>query len=130
MHPISEILCEIYENLLKKGEVFFPITEEQKQKLDSTVKTVNADYFGYQPYPTPKDKAAAYFVYIIKDHDVTDGNKRLALMWLEIYTEVHKLKLNLPEKVGLDELAVAVENVKTDHHELISILKIVLFSGK
>lgn len=104
MHPISEILCEIYNNLLDRKEVFFLLTETQKRNLDSVVKTVNSSFFGVTRFPTPEEKAAAYFVLIIKDHPVIDGNKRLAVILLKIYTEVQKLKIDLPEGVTLDNL--------------------------
>ncbi len=61
MHPISEILCEIYTVLQNKENIPFVLTEDQKWKIDSTVKTVNAGYFGFERYPTPKTRRLLTF---------------------------------------------------------------------
>lgn len=77
LHPISVVLCEIYEVLASKGEISFALYDEQIDKIESVVKTAEASYFGVTRFPQPEEKAAAYFCLIIKDHPVTDGNKRL-----------------------------------------------------
>jgi prophage maintenance system killer protein len=71
-------------------------------------------------------RAAAYFCLIIKDHVVTDGNKRLATLWLQIYTQA--LELSIRSQMGLDVLAVSVENEKTmTLEELVQAVKFILF---
>ena len=107
LHPTSEALAEVYKALYKKGEVSFPLHDEHLFKLDSIVKTVNAEYFGFVRFPTNEEKAAAYFCYIIKDHPVTDGNKRLAVLWLDVFCQAKGL--HMQQIVSLDELAVSVE---------------------
>ncbi len=111
MHPISELLCDAYSELYKQNQVKFPLYEEQKVAIDSVVKTVHATYFGFERYPTPIDKAVAYLCLIIKDHVVTDGNKRLAILWFRIYCVVNKLEVINPDP-KLDVLAVAIEKEK------------------
>lgn len=128
MHPISEVLIEIYTFLQNKEEITFPLTEEQKWKIDSTVKTVNANYFGFNRFPTIEDRAAAYFILIIKDHNVTDGNKRLAVFWLQFYMDAAKKSLALPPNITLDQLAVAVELTKWDIDTFLPVIKSILFS--
>jgi prophage maintenance system killer protein len=110
MHPTSKILCEAYKALCKAEGITFTLQERQKEALDSIVKTVNAGYFGIEMYPTQEDRAAAYFCHIIKRHAVTDGNKRLAVLWTDIYSNALNLPLN--PKVPFDELAVAVVALK------------------
>ena len=127
MHPISEFLFGIYNSLLNKGEIFFPLLDEQKTKIDSIVKTVNSDYFGFERFPTPQDKAAAYFCLIIKNHPVTDGNKRLAVFTTQVYVGAHDLVIVLPNGSTLDEIAVAVEASKFNNDELVNLVKIIFF---
>ena len=79
LHPISELLSEAYNSLFRKGEVSFPLHDIQVENIDSVVKTVHAEYFGFVRFKTPEEKASAYFCFIIKDHPVVDGNKRLAV---------------------------------------------------
>lgn len=126
LHPLSETLISAYSILIEKGEVSFPVNDENIDKIDTIVKTVNEDYFGYVRYPTQEDKAAAYFCLIIKDHPMTDGNKRLAVLWLDIYCTVFNLPLS--PHVQLDQLAVSVEADKNpDVYELSQLVKAILF---
>ena len=94
LHPTSEILVNVYNLLVEQKEVSFPIYDRQIFALDSIVKTINAEYFGFVRFLTNEDKAAAYFCYIIKNHPVTDGNKRLAVLWLDVFANSLELKLN------------------------------------
>lgn len=126
MHPISKILCQTYVELHKEGQVSFPLHEEQKRAIDSVVKTVNAHYFGVERFPTPEDKAVAYLCYIIKDHPVTDGNKRLALLWFDVYCMVQHLTPN-DSPFGLDALAVSIEKEERGMEEIFSDVKEILF---
>lgn len=126
LHPTSEVLVEAYKALQEKEEVSFAVHDEQIYKLDSIVKTVNAEYFGFVRFPTDKDKASAYLCFIIKDHPMTDGNKRLAVLWLDIFCQARELKIK--EDVKLDELAVGVEKTKDmEIGKLIELVKIILF---
>lgn len=126
LHPISEALRELYQVLVDKGQVSFGFHAEQMRKLDSVVKTVNAQYWGVEPYPTAEDKAAAYFVFLIKDHPFTDGNKRMAVFFLEVFCSVSGLVLSLPPDTALDQIAVSVEK-GGEAHLMVPDVKRVLF---
>ncbi len=112
-HPISEALARVYGKMYEVGEVKLPIYETHIDSLETIVKNVNAEYYGYKLYPTAYDKASAYFCFIIKNHPMADGNKRLAVLWLDIFCQICKLKINLPSGLELDVLAVSVENEKS-----------------
>jgi hypothetical protein len=45
LHVISITLCNAYEGLVRQGQVVFPLTDDGIDKIDSVVKTVNAEYF-------------------------------------------------------------------------------------
>lgn len=127
MHPISELLCAVYNELLTSGQVAFPLYDTQIDKIDTIVKTVNSNFYGFSRFPTNEDKASAYLFFIIKDHPVTDGNKRLSILWLEIFCTAFGLKIDLPKDLTLDMLAVAVERSELEEDELIKNIKILLF---
>ena len=128
LHPISISLRRVYNLLQQKGEVLFVLEDVHIDKLDTIVKTIYGTYFGFTRFPTYEDKAVGFFVLIIKDHPVTDGNKRLALLWLEILCDACGLKMNL-EKMPLDKLAVSVEQEKNmDNDQLFTTVKSILFS--
>lgn len=128
LQSTSKLLCEAYNQLVEKKEVSFGIEDEQADKLDTIVKTIEGSYFGISNYPTKEDKAAGYFCFIIKDHPMIDGNKRLAVLWLEIYCDTCNLTIDLPKNMTLDQLAVSVENEKgMSIKNLVSLVKIILF---
>jgi len=106
--------------------VQFPLHDEHREAIDSVVKTVNANYFGVQRFSAPVDRAVAYLCLIIKDHPVTDGNKRLAVLWFRIYCDIRKLKPN--PSVAWDELAVAIEQSELKTDQLMGGIKFVLFN--
>jgi len=130
LHRISELLCEAYNSLLRKGEVSFPLHDSHIDKIDSIVKTIHSSYFGVQRFKTAEEKAAAYFCLIIKGHPVTDGNKRLALLWFQIFCESFGIAAQVSPFIALDILAVAVEQAKLDHYSLIELTKRILFDYK
>lgn len=127
MHQISELLCLIYKELHKNGQVSFPLSEKHKKAIDSVVKTVNASYFNIERYPGNRAKAAAYLFFLIKDHPLTDGNKRMAVFWFSVFCVTNNLERRDLE-LGLDELAVAVEKSQLPHTELINLLVQILFT--
>jgi prophage maintenance system killer protein len=99
--------------------------EKQRAAIDTIVKTVNASYFGIVRFPTPERRAVAYLCYIIKNHPVTDGNKRLAVLWFEVYCEVQGLHPR-PD-VPLDQLAIAIEKTVVTMEELLDSAYQILF---
>lgn len=121
MHPISEVLFSVYEELHNRGQIAFPLTQKNKEKIDSVVKTVNANYFGVYVYKTSYERACAYFYLILKNHPVADGNKRLSVLWFQLYCDTKSLK---PDYTiySLDELAVSVINSKPEEKEDILLL--------
>lgn len=119
MHPISELLCRAYSDLATRDGIEFPLGAIHARRIDTIVKTVYGSFYGRERYPTDAAKAAAFFYYIIKNHPLTDGNKRLAVLWLEIFSNVHGLALGIEGETSLDELAISVERSQIGHDEAI-----------
>lgn len=109
LHPISKHVCSAYNYLLVTKQVSFALQDIHIEQIDAIVKTVYSNYFGVERFKSIQEKAAAFLCLLIKDHPVVDGNKRLAVLWLEIYCEVSALQLST--SVHLDELAVAIEQI-------------------
>jgi len=127
LHPISSVLCQVYRTLYVKGEVSFPITDDNIEKIDTIVKTVYSSYFGITRFSTEKEQASVFFCLIIKDHPMIDGNKRLAVLWLQVFCDAFNLKIE--SKIPLDELAVSVESEKKiDIDELYFLIRRILFT--
>jgi death-on-curing protein len=129
MHQESRHLCAAYSYLISTKQVSFVIHETIRAKVDSIVKTVHAEYFGKKLYPTIESKVAAYFYFLVKDHAFTDGNKRMAVLWAETYSEINGVTINLPSGIGLDMLAVYVEEIKLAHADVIHLIEKILFNS-
>ncbi len=127
MHPISEVLCEVYSELFNQGQVSFPLQEIHRHNLDAIVKTVNATYFGMERFSSSEEKAVAYLYLLVKDHALVDGNKRLAILWFSVYCRALKLEPQYTE-FTLDQIAVAIEKSESDRmDEIIDAVRIILF---
>lgn len=112
IQQILSLLCSLYNKLYEEGKVAFPLAQMNLDKLESVVKTIEADYFGSERFPNSAQKAGAYFTLLIKSHSVSDGNKRLAVLFLEAFCQIKDLRVNTERQPKLDELAVSV--AKTD----------------
>ncbi|PIR38610.1 MAG: hypothetical protein COV34_00845 [Candidatus Zambryskibacteria bacterium CG10_big_fil_rev_8_21_14_0_10_42_12] len=116
----------MYSKLCEQESIRFPLYEKQRKAIDAVVKTVEGSWFGVTRFSASEEKAVAYLCFIIKDHPVTDGNKRLALLWFKIYCEVFELRPQEPE-YGYDALAVGIEKTKLEMDSLLEAVKLILF---
>lgn len=66
-------------------------------RIESALSSVFADYFGYEPYPTLIEKAAALLYFLAKDHCFHDGNKRVAVHSMETFLYIHNVILSAPD---------------------------------
>jgi prophage maintenance system killer protein len=66
-----------------------------------------------------------YLCYIIKNHPLTDGNKRLAVLWFEVYCEAQGLQPR--QDVPLDLLAIAIEKASASMEDLLDVTYQILF---
>lgn len=133
--PTLQVLLNAYENLRQANEVHFPLNEPQRSALDSIVKTVEGQWFGQDRYNTPELRVAAILFFTIKNHPLTDGNKRTAVLAATSLAELNKLPPLTTERIGvpMSEIAVGIEKVNaTDVAPEIMITDIatVLFPGK
>lgn len=127
LHPISLTLCETYRGLCEQEHIPFLLLDKQIENLDSIVKTVYSSYFGAPRFLTDHDKAVAFFYFIIKDHPVTDGNKRLAVLWLQFFCST--IPISISEVfIELDVLAVLVEKSPSEiQMDVLRLLKKMIF---
>lgn len=115
----SEDVCRIYDLLHDNGLVSFPRTAGATQKIDSLVSNINGSSYGLENYPAVEVKAVAYLYFLVKNHPFTDGNKRTAVLTFLVLCEMNGLiRSDETKHIGLDELAVFIEEFKTDDHQL------------
>lgn len=126
----SEGICLVYESLLARGLVSFPITKVSIHKIEAIISSVNGSYFGQEIYETTEEKVVAYLYFLIKNHPFTDGNKRTAIISFSLSSEINNLEVNEVD-YPLDALAVFIEQIQeTNHQMVIKIIADSIFKDK
>ncbi len=62
----SNDVCQIYEYLLERNFLSFPLTQAGKNKVESLVSSITESHFGEEIYKTAEEKALAHLYFIIK----------------------------------------------------------------
>src|SRR3989344_9570273 len=114
----SKNIYQAYELLLDRKLISFPLTQEGRAKIEAIVANINNSYFGTEIYTTIEEKAVAYLYFLIKDHPFTDGNKRTAILIFEVICDINDLNPDF-NNFKLDQLAVFIEKIKDDNHQVI-----------
>lgn len=79
--------------------------------------------FGYEPYPTVAEKAAALLVSLALNHALLDGNKRLAFAAAMTFIVVNTGHRPLIDHEEAYEMVIAVCEHRTDVPEVAEILR-------
>lgn len=74
---------------------------------ESALSAPFASYGGHDFYPHPVQRAAVLASRIVRNHPLPDGNKRVALLLMDLYLEEHDWRLNCTQS----EVAQAVEDL-------------------
>lgn len=81
----EEDLIDIARRVLNTQEVII----RDLGLLASAANRPRTSVFGYDPYPTIADKAAALLVSICTNHPLQDGNKRLAFAAAWVFCDIN-----------------------------------------
>ena len=86
MHYLSPSdLIVIHEALLSEFGGMRGITQAGFGRLEAAAAVPRASMFGEDIYPTAVEKAAALCQAVVRAHPFTDGNKRVALVALDVF---------------------------------------------
>jgi death on curing protein len=86
MHYLTPAdLIAIHELLLAEFGGMRGITEAGFGRLEAAAATPQASMFGQDLYPGVTEKAAALCQAIVRAHPFSDGNKRVALVALDVF---------------------------------------------
>lgn len=78
-------LIVIHEALLSEFGGMRGITEAGFGRLEAAAAAPRASMFGEDIYPSVAEKAAALCLAVVRAHPFTDGNKRVALVALDLF---------------------------------------------
>jgi len=83
--------------------------------LDSACHRPKASFFGQEAYPTVAAKAAALMHSVARNHALTDGNKRLALLATVVFLRINGYALELSDDEAFDlTISVAAGELEVD----------------
>src|SRR3954468_19870791 len=115
-------LIAVHELLLSEFGGMRGITEAGFGRLEAAAATPRASMFGEDIYAGVGAKAAALCLAIVRGHPFSDGNKRVALVALDLFLafnnaqltatndQVYTLNMALAQgELGRDELGIWVE---------------------
>lgn len=71
------IIAEVKKELISKGEAGDLFGAERGGALEGIIKGIYQSFGGTALYPTIEDKASHILYLVIKDHPLSDGNKRM-----------------------------------------------------
>ena len=105
--PINELTFQHFLLLLRyaqeihneHGEPIPDLRNDSKDKIVSCLRTPFQTWSGNQLYKTFNKKAAALFYFLIKNHCLQNGNKRLAILSLSYFMNLNGRELIMPDNL-------------------------------
>lgn len=89
---LPEVLT-IHELIVERFGGLRGITEQGFGRVEAATAAQDASMFGEDLYPGLSAKAAVLFWRLVRAHGFSDGNKRVALLGLLLFLELHGARL-------------------------------------
>lgn len=121
MEAMETICFQLVRELMQFEE---PVPEFQTRfpnKLESILEIPKQDF-----YPTIFEKAACYFYFIIKNHPMLNGNKRLAIVTTYVFMRLNGYILGVPWKEMYEfavKLALETKSHEREFKEVVNFVK-------
>ena len=132
INEAREAIAQLKKELMIKGEAGDLFGQERGDGLVSILNNIAQTVFGESAYPTVEDKAAHLLYFIIKDHPLSDGNKRTAALLFVNFLHRHQAlcdKMGQPiiNDVGLAALALLIaESAPNQKETMINLITNIL----
>lgn len=104
------VLLTIHELIVERFGGLRGITEQGFGRVEAAAAAPDATMFGVDLYPGLPSKASVLFWRLVRAHGFSDGNKRVALLGLLLYLELHGARLRADD----DELYTLTMGVAND----------------
>lgn len=116
-------IAQLKKNLMSRGEASHLFGQEREDGLSSILSNLDQTVFGEPAYATIENKAAHLLYFVIKNHPLSDGNKRVgAFLFIDFLHRNHALLKNgqpIINDIGLTALALLVAESMPDQKEII-----------
>lgn len=93
-----KIIYEVFREKQDFSEPLSPFNERLPGKLESILGSIAQTYDGKFLYPTVLDAASGYLFKIICEHPFYNGNKRVAILFIDIFLYLNGIDLTLPHQ--------------------------------
>ncbi len=114
------------ENLAAKGEASSLFGNERGEMLQGIIGNIYQTFDQQELYRTMEEKAAHLLYFVIKDHPLTDGNKRIAVLLFLTFLQRNSV---LPHLRGLSDntlVALALLIAESDPKEKEMLIRLIL----
>ena len=132
----KEVLAQVKDELMKKGEATQLFANEKASELQGIIENLYQTFSAVELYPSVEDKASHLLYFIVKDHPFNDGNKRsAAFMFIYFLDKCDYLYKNSGEKKINDNalttltLLIASSDPK-DKELMIKLVKHLIFESE
>lgn len=96
-----ELCNDIYDtfrNELSFSEPLKPFQTRYEGKLEGILGAVQQTFAGDLLYPTILDVAVAYYCKICRQHPFENGNKRMCVLYTDVFLQLNDIELVLPHE--------------------------------
>jgi prophage maintenance system killer protein len=128
LKEVRESIAYLKADLKSRGEASDLFGQERGDALAALLGNLEQSVFGEPAYPTIESKAAHLLYFVIKNHPLSDGNKRTgAFLFVDFLNRNHALLKNgepIINDVGLAALALLVaESAPTQKETMIRLIE-------
>lgn len=121
-------IAQLKKELISRGEASQLFGQERTEGLSSILNNLDQTVFGKPAYETIENKAAHLLYFVIKNHPLSDGNKRVgAFLFIDFLHRNHALLKNgqpIINDIGLTALALLVaESIPNQKETIINLIK-------
>ncbi|MEQ9115659.1 MAG: virulence protein RhuM/Fic/DOC family protein [Rickettsiales bacterium] len=118
---VKQLVSNLKADLMSRGEASDLFGIERDEGLSAIIGNINQSVFGEPAYPTIERKAAHLLYFIIKNHPLSDGNKRTgALLFVDFLHRNKALMRNgqpIINDIGLAALALLIAESAPEQKE-------------
>jgi prophage maintenance system killer protein len=128
LKEVRESIAYLKADLKSRGEASDLFGQERGDALAALLGNLEQTVFGEPAYPTIESKAAHLLYFVIKNHPLSDGNKRTgAFLFVDFLNRNHALLKNgepIINDIGLAALALLVaESAPTQKETMIRLIE-------
>lgn len=121
LYEVRHVISRLKTDLIARGEASNLFGLERGDGLSAILGNLDQFIFGEAVYPTVESKASHLLYFVIKNHPLVDGNKRIgALLFIHFLNQNNSLMREgqpIINDIGLAALALLIAESAAEHKE-------------